>query len=119
MALIHLDQRAHELQMQLVRGSSSNPGAGRTLNQVYSHVGDYLGTQVNRAAHRWGRGPSATSDRIAAFFGTGSQREDNLDAFRIDNCPFLEEECSRLLKYALPCVKFISIKVLVELQIRM
>jgi hypothetical protein len=75
--------------------------------------------QVNRAAHRWGRGPSATSDRIAAFLGTGSQREDNLDAFRIDNCPFLEEECSRLLKYALPCVKFISIKVLVELQIRM
>ncbi|KAJ7838047.1 hypothetical protein B0H13DRAFT_2420074 [Mycena leptocephala] len=102
MALIHLDQRAHELQMQLIRGLLSDPAAGRTLNQVYSHVGDYVGTKVNRAAYRWGRGPSATADRIATFFGTGSQREANLDTLCVDGCPRLEEECSRLLKYALP-----------------
>jgi hypothetical protein len=102
MALIHLDQRARELQMQLVRGSLSDPAVGRTLNQVYSHIGDYLGTKVNRAAYRWGRGPSATTDRITTFFGTGSQREAKLDALRVDGCPWLEEECSRLLKYALP-----------------
>jgi hypothetical protein len=104
--------------MQLACGSSSDPAAGRTLNQVYSHVGDYLGTHVNRAAHRWGRGPSATADRIAAFFGTGLQRETKLDGLRVDGCPWLEEECSRLLKYALPWVKLISIKVLVGLKIR-
>jgi hypothetical protein len=101
-ALIHLDQRAHELQMQLVRGSLSDPAAGRTLNQVYTHVGGYVGTKVNRAAHRWGRGPSATADHITTFFGTGSQRESKLDALRVDGYPWLEEECSRLLKYALP-----------------
>ncbi|KAJ7921251.1 hypothetical protein B0H13DRAFT_2417519 [Mycena leptocephala] len=117
-ALIHLDQRAHELQMQLVCGSLSDPAAGRTLNQVYSHVGDYLGRKVNRAAYRWGRGPSATADRIAAFFGTGSQREANLDTLLVDSYPRLEDECSRLLKYALPLVKLISIKVLVRLKIR-
>jgi hypothetical protein len=117
MALIHPDQRAHELRMQLVCGSLSDPAAGRTLNQVYSHVGDYVGTKVNRAAHRWGRGPSATADRIAAFFGAGSQREAKLEALCVGDCPWLEEECSRLLKYALPWVKFISTKVLVGLKI--
>ncbi|KAJ7921234.1 hypothetical protein B0H13DRAFT_2656132 [Mycena leptocephala] len=103
MALIHRDQRAHELRMQLVRGSLSDPAARRTLNQVYSHIGDYVGTKVNRAAHRWGRGPSATADRIAAFFGAGSQREAKLEALCVDGCLWLEEECSRLLEYALPC----------------
>jgi hypothetical protein len=102
MALIHLDQRAYELQMRLVRGSLSIPAPGRTLNQVYLHVGDYVGMQVNRAAHRWGKGPSATADRITEFFGTGQRREAKLEVLQVDGCPWLEDECARLIKYTLP-----------------
>lgn len=116
MALIHMDRRAHELQMRVVLGSSSDPAPGRTLNQIYSHVGDYVGMQVSRVAHRSGRGPTATSYRIEAFFGTGHQREAKLDA--LEGCPQLEEECSKLLKYALPCVTLISIMGVVGLENR-
>ncbi|KAJ7811379.1 hypothetical protein B0H14DRAFT_2860035 [Mycena olivaceomarginata] len=77
---------------------------GRTLHQVYSHFGGYLETQANRAAHSWGRGPSATADRIAAFFGTGQERAAKLDELHVGSCTCLEieEECSKLAKYALP-----------------
>ncbi|KAF7360519.1 High osmolarity signaling protein SHO1 [Mycena venus] len=100
--LVRLGQHTDEAHLQLVRGSLSDPTVGRTLRQVYSHVGDYIGLQANRAAHRWGRGPSATAARIAQFFGTGKQREVKLAAFRVSGCSWLEEECSKLVKYALP-----------------
>jgi hypothetical protein len=99
-----LVRRAREKEMQLVRGSFNDPAPGRTLHQVYSHVGNFVGMHANRAAHRWGRGPSATSDRITEFFGAGQQREAKLDALRVDGCPWLEEGCSKLVKYALPWV---------------
>ncbi|KAF7345420.1 hypothetical protein MVEN_01560000 [Mycena venus] len=92
--------RAHESQMQLVCGSLSDPRAGRTLYQVYSHAGNYIGKQVNRAAHRWGQGPCAIAERIADYFGTGSEREAKLEA--LHGTEWSEEECSKLIKYALP-----------------
>ncbi|KAJ7909184.1 hypothetical protein B0H13DRAFT_2661583 [Mycena leptocephala] len=116
MALIHMDRRAHERQMQVVLGSSSNPAPGRTLDQIYSHVGNYVGMQANRMAHCWGRGPTATSHRIEAFFGTGHQRVAKLDA--LEGCLWLEEECSKLLKYTLPCVTLLSILDFVGLESR-
>ncbi|KAJ7809169.1 hypothetical protein B0H13DRAFT_1928092 [Mycena leptocephala] len=99
-ALTHLDQCAHA-QMRVVPGSLSDPAPGRTLHQIYSHVGDYVGMQANRVAHRWGRGPMATAHRIEACFSTGHQRAAKLDA--LEGRPWLEQECSKLLKYALPC----------------
>ncbi|KAF7352508.1 Clathrin adaptor, mu subunit [Mycena venus] len=102
MALI--PQSSDERQMRLIYGSFSNPAPGRTLHQVYSQLGDYVGRHASRAAHRWGRGPYATADRIAAFFGTGQQRMAKLDELRGGACSYLEleEECSKLVKYALP-----------------
>ncbi|KAF7337880.1 SEC7 domain-containing protein [Mycena venus] len=104
MALVHMNQSAKERQMRLVCGSSSDPAPGRTLNQVYSHLGVYLEKQANRAAHSWGRGPSAIADRIAELFGTGQQREEKLDELHVGGCSWLELEvnCSKLAKYALP-----------------
>jgi hypothetical protein len=93
--------------MRVVPGSLSDPAPGRTLHQIYSHVGDYVGMQANRMAHCWGRGPTATAHHIEAFFGTGYQRVAKLDA--LEGCLWLEEECSKLLKYALPCVTLVSI----------
>ncbi|KAJ7934977.1 hypothetical protein B0H13DRAFT_1854684 [Mycena leptocephala] len=98
--------RVPKSQMQLVRGSSSDPGPGRTLHQVYSRAGDYVGKQANRAARRWGQGPSAAAERITDFFGTGSEREIKLGELRGREFPWLEGECSKLLKYALPWVLF-------------
>jgi hypothetical protein len=103
-ALIHLDQSSYERQMRLIHGSFGDPAPGRTLQQVYSHFGGYLETQANRAAYSWGLGPSATTDRIAAFFGTGQERAAKLDELHLGSCTCLEieEECSKLAKYALP-----------------
>jgi hypothetical protein len=83
---------------------------------MYSHVGNYVGIQANRMAHCWGRGPTATSHRIEAFFGTGHQRVAKLDA--LESCPWLEEECSKLVKYALLCVRLVSILGFVGLESR-
>ncbi|KAJ7355923.1 hypothetical protein DFH08DRAFT_511108 [Mycena albidolilacea] len=103
-ALIHLDQSSYERQMRLIHGSFSDPAPGRALHQVYSHFSGYLETQANRAAHSWGRGPSATADRIAAFFATGQERAAKLDELHVGSCTCLEieEECPKLAKYALP-----------------
>ncbi|KAJ6580902.1 hypothetical protein B0H19DRAFT_488088 [Mycena capillaripes] len=98
-ALVHLDEHAH----WLVRGSLSDPAPGRTLHQAYLHIGHLVGTQANRAAHRFGRGPFATADRIAELFGTGQQREAKLNELQAGGCPLLAKECFKLMKYALPC----------------
>ncbi|KAJ6476865.1 hypothetical protein C8R45DRAFT_1157953 [Mycena sanguinolenta] len=103
--LIHRDQRSYEQQRQLIKGSFSDPAPGRTLNQVYSTLGNLLERQANRAAHSCGHGPSAIADRIAAYFGTGEQRAaklDELDAAAC-SCREVQAECSKLAKYTLPC----------------
>ncbi|KAF7337901.1 Pkinase-domain-containing protein [Mycena venus] len=103
MALVHLNPSHNERQMQLVCGSFSDPAPGRTLHQVYSHLGNYIGMHANRAAHSSGRGPSATADRIAVFFGSGQHREAKLDELHGGGSFLqLEKECSKLAKYALP-----------------
>ncbi|KAJ7616746.1 hypothetical protein B0H17DRAFT_662474 [Mycena rosella] len=48
----------------LVLGSSSAPMTGRTLNAVYSYLGEHLERQANRAAHRLGLGPNILAGRI-------------------------------------------------------
>ncbi|KAF8175402.1 hypothetical protein K438DRAFT_2045251 [Mycena galopus ATCC 62051] len=104
MTLIHPDSRFYERQMQLILGSSNNPAPGRTLHQVYSHLGHHLETKANRAAHSWGRGPSATADRIVTFFDRDEHRAAKLDELHSSSwsCHEVEEECSKLAKYALP-----------------
>ncbi|KAF8175409.1 hypothetical protein K438DRAFT_89440 [Mycena galopus ATCC 62051] len=104
MTLIHPDSRFYERQMQLILGSSNNPAPGRTLHQVYSHLGHHLETKANRAAHSWGRGPFAPADRIATFFDRDEHRAAKLDELHSSSwsCHEVEEECSKLAKYALP-----------------
>ncbi|KAF7377962.1 Catabolite degradation [Mycena sanguinolenta] len=104
-ALIHRDQRSHERQRQLIKGSLSDPAPGRTLNQIYSNLGNFLERQANRVAHRRGHGPSAIADHIAAYFGTDQQRAVKLDELHAGacSCRELELECSKLAKYTLPC----------------
>ncbi|KAJ6571161.1 hypothetical protein B0H19DRAFT_657834 [Mycena capillaripes] len=81
-----------------------NPIAGRTLYEVYSTVGQALETHTNRMAHRLGLGPEVVAQKIAAFFGTGEERQLRLTALRnAHQIPAkLEKDCSRLMRYTLP-----------------
>ncbi|KAJ7616748.1 hypothetical protein B0H17DRAFT_662618 [Mycena rosella] len=79
---------------------------GRTLNAVYSYLGEHLERQANRAAHRLGLGPNILAARIRDYFARGEQRESFLDELR---SPYsssivleLEKDCKALIKYALP-----------------
>ncbi|KAJ6497325.1 hypothetical protein C8R45DRAFT_926057 [Mycena sanguinolenta] len=62
-----------------------NLTSGRTLNEVYSTVGQALETRTNRLAHRLGLGPDVAAQKITAFFGTGEERELRLTALRNDH----------------------------------
>lgn len=82
-----------------------NPVPGRTLNEVYSVVGQALETHVNRAAHRLGLGPHVVAAKIISFFGTGEERQLRLIALWDEIPEKLERYCFRLMKYALPWVR--------------
>ncbi|KAF7351987.1 hypothetical protein MVEN_01160900 [Mycena venus] len=75
---------------------------GRTLAEVYSTVGQALGTRTNRMAHRLGLGPEVVAQKIALFFSTGTERELQLAALRNEIPVKLERDSSRLMGYAFP-----------------
>ncbi|KAJ7205420.1 hypothetical protein GGX14DRAFT_644524 [Mycena pura] len=79
-----------------------NPVPGRTLNEVYSVVGQALQTHANRAAHRLGLGPDVVAGKIASFFGTGKERQLRLVALWDEIPEKLERYCFRLMEYTLP-----------------
>jgi hypothetical protein len=82
-----------------------NPVPARTLNEVYSVVGQVLQTHANRAAHRLGLGPEAVAEKITSFFGTGEERQLRLIALWDEVPDKLERYCFKLMEYTLPCVQ--------------
>ncbi|KAJ7602258.1 hypothetical protein B0H17DRAFT_123620 [Mycena rosella] len=85
----------------LVLGSSSAPMTGRTLNAVYSYLGEHLEKQANRAAYRLGLGPNILAARIRDYFARGEQRESFLDELRSPHSSSivleLEKDCKALI----------------------
>ncbi|KAJ7908466.1 hypothetical protein B0H13DRAFT_2496770 [Mycena leptocephala] len=79
-----------------------NPIPGRTLNKVYSVIGQTLETHANRAAHHLGLGPNVVAGKITSFFGTGAERQLRLSALRDKIPEKLERNCFRLMEYTLP-----------------
>ncbi|KAJ7217426.1 ras family-domain-containing protein [Mycena rebaudengoi] len=79
-----------------------NPVPGRTLDEVYSVVGQVLQTHANRAAHRLGLGPNHVAGKITSFFGTGEERQLRLIALWDEIPEKLERYCFRLMEYTLP-----------------
>lgn len=77
-------------------------GPGKTLGQIYTRLALSAEKRANRAAHIFGLGPQAVSDRIQAFFGDASEREEKLGSLGNDRPPRLEKDCAKLLEYALP-----------------
>ncbi|KAF8160271.1 hypothetical protein K438DRAFT_1776618 [Mycena galopus ATCC 62051] len=61
----------------------SNPSPGRTLNEVYTSLGQPLERQANRAAHNPGLGPHAVAEKVKLYFGTGKERAQRLKLLRI------------------------------------
>lgn len=88
---------------ELVLGSLSSPAPGRILNQGYLLLAGILETRANRVAHRWGLGPDFVASKISSSFGIGEERASNLSALRNKVPPELEKNCSKLMKYTLPC----------------
>ncbi|KAF8185494.1 hypothetical protein K438DRAFT_1049285 [Mycena galopus ATCC 62051] len=79
-----------------------NPVPGRTLDEVYSVIGQTLETHANRAAHRLGLGPNVVAGKIASFFGTGAERQLRLSVLWDEIPEKLERNCFRLMEYTLP-----------------
>ncbi|KAJ7647989.1 hypothetical protein FB45DRAFT_211941 [Roridomyces roridus] len=77
------------------------PSPGRTLNEVYSSVGKALETHANRAAHRWGLGPSSVAENIKTSFGEQEERCAELARLKNEVPPKLERSASKLMKYTL------------------
>ncbi|KAJ7282245.1 hypothetical protein C8J57DRAFT_1499222 [Mycena rebaudengoi] len=78
-----------------------NPVPDRTLDEVYSVVGQVLQTHANRAAHRLGLGPNAVAGKITSYFGTGEGRQQRLIALWDEIPENLERYCFRLMEYTL------------------
>jgi hypothetical protein len=81
-----------------------NPSPGRTLNEVYSTIGQSLEIRANRIADFLGLGPLAVARKITSFFGTGEERHQQLNTLRNEIPVELIEYCSKLMGYTLPYV---------------
>jgi hypothetical protein len=92
-----------------------NPVPGRTLDEVYSVVGQVLQTHANRAAHRLGLGPNAVAAKITSYFGTGEDRQQRLIALWDEIPENLERYCFRLMEYTLPCAVLRSLEQAIHL----
>jgi hypothetical protein len=79
-------------------------GPGKTLGEIYTRLALSAEKHANRAAHTFGLGPQAVSDRIQALFGDAFEREEKLGSLRNGRSPSprLEKDCAKLLEYALP-----------------
>ncbi|KAF8182804.1 hypothetical protein K438DRAFT_1767237 [Mycena galopus ATCC 62051] len=60
-----------------------SPSPGRTLDRVYTSIGNVLETQANRAAYTFGLGPHVAAGKIQAHFGDGEERVRQLELLRI------------------------------------
>jgi hypothetical protein len=88
----------------LILNAISNPSPGRTLDRVYTSLGRVLETQANRAAYGFGLGPNVVAQKIKSNFGMGDQRTRQLKLLPNSMPPKLAKQCSKLMKYTLPCV---------------
>ncbi|KAF8159102.1 hypothetical protein K438DRAFT_1986028 [Mycena galopus ATCC 62051] len=79
-----------------------SPSPGRTLDRVYTSIGNVLETQANRAAYTFGLGPHVAAGKIQAHFGDGEERVRQLELLRITAPLKLEMKCLKLMKYTLP-----------------
>ncbi|KAF8182857.1 hypothetical protein K438DRAFT_1724845 [Mycena galopus ATCC 62051] len=79
-----------------------SPSPGRTLERVYTSIGNVLETQANRAAHTLGLGPHVIACKIKSYFGNAEERMQRLELLRITIPSKLEKKCLKLMKYTLP-----------------
>ncbi|KAF8159030.1 hypothetical protein K438DRAFT_1985964 [Mycena galopus ATCC 62051] len=79
----------------------SSPSPGRTLDRVYTSIGNVLEPQANRAAHTFGLGPHVAAGKIQAHLGGGEERARQLELLRMTVPPKLEMKCLKLMKYTL------------------
>ncbi|KAF7365847.1 High osmolarity signaling protein SHO1 [Mycena venus] len=77
------------------------PSPGRTLDRLYTTLGDVLEKHANRAAHGLGFGPHVVARKIKDYFGSGEERLQQLELLRNSAPAKLEKLCLRLMKYTL------------------
>ena len=76
------------------------------MDQVYTSLGKAVETQANRVAYTFGLGPQVVAQKIKVYFGNGDETVQRLELLAASVPPKLEKRCSKLMKYALPCVRF-------------
>ncbi|KAF8178883.1 hypothetical protein K438DRAFT_1262063 [Mycena galopus ATCC 62051] len=79
-----------------------SPSPGRTLDRVYTSLGDVLQTHANRTAHTLGLGPRVVARNIKSYFGNAEERVQRLERLRIVVPPKLKKNCLKLMKHTLP-----------------
>ncbi|KAF7339119.1 Catabolite degradation [Mycena venus] len=94
--------RAEGGRWALVLKSLLSPSPGRTLDQVYTSLGNVFEKQANHAAYALGMGPHIVAGKIKAYFRSGEERVERLELLRISVPLQLEKRCLKLIKYALP-----------------
>ncbi|KAF7318785.1 hypothetical protein HMN09_00390800 [Mycena chlorophos] len=75
---------------------------GRTLESVYTRVGNAAEKRANKLAHAFGMGPLAVHERIEKLMGTGDELEAKLEELNKKPPEKLQRYCNRLLEYAFP-----------------
>ncbi|KAJ7866620.1 hypothetical protein B0H14DRAFT_366645 [Mycena olivaceomarginata] len=96
------NSRSDRSRWTLVLSALSSPSPGRTMDRVYTTLGNILETQANRAAHALGLGPHAVAQKIKSYFASGEQRAERLQSLRSAIPPKLQKRCLKLMKYTLP-----------------
>jgi hypothetical protein len=94
----------------LILSGFLSPSPGRTLDRVYTSLGKVLETQANRAAYSFGLGPHVMAQKIKSHFGNGEERVLQLEYLHT-SIPIpqkLDKSCCKLMRYALPCVFYMS-----------
>ncbi|KAF7356156.1 Protein kinase domain-containing protein [Mycena venus] len=86
----------------LVLHAFSSPCPGRTLDRLYTSLGQVLEKQANRAAYNLGLGPHIVAQKIKSYFGHGEERVQRLGLLQTAAPPKLQKRCIKLLKYTVP-----------------
>ncbi|KAF7334934.1 hypothetical protein MVEN_02243100 [Mycena venus] len=101
-ATIHGNSRPNGGRWALVLKAILSPSPGRTLDRMYTSLGDILERQANRAAYTLGHGPHVVANKIKVYFGNSEERVQRLELLRSSVPPKLEKKCLKLMKYTQP-----------------
>jgi hypothetical protein len=83
--------------------------SGQLLGKAYEKGGRWIGQKLGRLAHQRGHGPDATVTRLLQELESREERFLRPSHLLHEVGGGLEQDCCKLLKYALPLVSFLFV----------